>query len=34
MVLVSMTLNDLWPAFQGNVIFEIEYLNILRTKLL
>ena len=26
MVQLSMTLNDLWPQFQGHDIFDIEYL--------
>jgi len=26
MVLLSMTLSDLGPGFQGHVIFDIEYL--------
>ena len=27
MVLLSMTLSDLWPEFQGHNIFEVEYLS-------
>jgi len=26
MVLLSVTLSDLWPRFQGHDIFDIEYL--------
>ena len=25
MVLLSMTLSDLWPGFQGHDIFEVDY---------
>ena len=25
MLLLSMTLSDLWPEFQGHDIFEVEY---------
>jgi len=34
MVPLSVTLNDLWPGFQGHDIFAVEYLekNVLGTK--
>jgi len=34
MVIFSMTFTDPSPGFQDHDIFEVEYLNILRTKLL